>query len=80
MLNKTATMWGAAVLSTAMLVGCGGGDDDEAVAPKPDRATSVGALVDFFQSLIAGTSETGEPIDIQPLVMVVDDRAEPSPL
>ena len=81
MLKKTTTLWCAAALATALLAGCGGGGDDAApVAPKPGIDISVSALVDFFQSLIAGTSETSEPIDIQPLVLVVDDSAEPAPL
>ncbi len=81
MLNKTTTMWGAAVVSTALLAGCGGGGGDSApVPPKPDIGTSVGALVDFMQLLIAGTSETSEPIDTDTLVLVVDDSAEPAPL
>ncbi len=80
MLKRSVTGWRVAVLSTALLVGCGGGGDDAAVPPKPDIATSVGALVDFIGSLIAGTSETSEPIDTNPLVLVVDDSAEPAPL
>ena len=50
------------------------------VPPKPDIGTSVGALVAFMQLLIAGTSETSEPIDTDTLVLVVDDSAEPAPL
>lgn len=81
MLNKTVTMWGAAVLSTALLAGCGGGGDDGGpLAPKPDIGTSIGALADFMQSLIADTSETSEPVDTNALVLVVDDSAGPTPL
>lgn len=81
MLNKTVMTWGAVVVATALLAGCGGGGGDGASAPpKPDIGTSVGALVGFMQSLIAGTSETSEPIDTDSLVLVVDDSAEPAPL
>ncbi len=83
MLNKTTSMLGAAVVSAALLTGCGGGGGDgggDPVAPKPDTSTSVGALVEFFQSLIAGTNDTSEPIDINALVLVVDDSAEPASL
>ena len=80
MLKKSVTLWATAVMAAALLVGCGGGGDDGPVAPTADISTSASDLVAFLQSLIAGTSETGDPIDIQPLVLVADDRAEPSPL
>jgi len=33
-----------------------------------------------MQALIAGTDEPGEPIDIDPLTLAVDDTADPAPL
>ncbi len=76
------------LLSAVLVLGaCGGGDGggdsagiDQATAAQPDIGQSVGALLDFMRSLIAGTSETSEPTDINPLTLAVDDTAEPSPL
>lgn len=70
------------VLAAAIgLAGCGGGGGDGAAAPAPpDIGRDVSALVAFIQGLIAGTDETSAPIDIDPLTLVVDDTADPSPL
>ena len=40
----------------------------------------MASLLDFMKSLIAGTNETSDPIDINALTLAVDDTAEPSPL
>ena len=72
---------GALVLVAALgLAGCGGGGDDSVPAPAPDISQSVSALIAYMQGLIAGTDETSEPVDINPLSLVVDDTVEPSPL
>ena len=70
------------VLSAALaLSACGGGGDGGGAAPTPpDISLSVSALLDFMQGLVAGTSETSDPIDINALTLAVDDTAEPSPL
>ena len=72
----------AVVLSAALVLSaCGGGGDGGGAAPAPpDISQSVAALLDFMKGLIAGTSETSDPIDINPLTLAVDDAAEPSPL
>ena len=71
--------------ATLALSACGGGGGDgagaAAAAPAPpDIGQSVAALLDYMQGLIAGTSETSDPVDINPLTLAVDDTAEPSPL
>ncbi len=79
-------LWLAMVLSTAMgLSACGGGGGDDtganvANSPPPDIGQNVASVLDFMRSLIAGTSETGDPIDVNALTLAVDDTAEPSPL
>lgn len=71
-----------AVLSAALLAGCGsGGSDEVSSAPvSTDISQSVSALITFMNNLIAGTSESGDPIAINTLTLVSDDTAEPSPI
>ena len=86
-----------AVLSVALLAGCGsGGSDDVSSAPvssapvssapvpnapaSTDISQSISALIAFMNNLIAGTSESGDPIAINSLTLVSDDTAEPSPI
>ena len=69
------------VVSAALLVSaCGGGGGGPAAQAPPDIGRSVADLLGFMNSLIAGTSETGDPIDINPLTLAVDDMAEPAAL
>ena len=69
------------VVSAALLVSaCGGGGGGPAAPAPPDIGRSVADLLGFMSSLIAGTSETGDPIDINPLTLAVDDMAEPAAL
>ncbi len=69
------------VVSAALLVSaCGGGGGGPAAPAPPDIGRSVADLLSFMNSLIAGTSETGDPIDINPLTLAVDDMAEPAAL
>lgn len=69
------------VVSAALLVSaCGGGGGGTAAPAPPDIGRSVADLLGFMNSLIAGTSETGDPIDINPLTLAVDDMAEPAAL
>ena len=70
---------GAALLTSAALAGCGGGGID--VLPTAEAQTpsnSVSALVAYLQELIAGTSESTDPVDINGLELANDDTAEPS--
>ena len=69
------------VVSAALLVSaCGGGGGGPAAPAPPDIGRSVADLLGSMNSLIAGTSETGDPIDINPLTLAVDDMAEPAAL
>ena len=71
-----------AVLSAALLAGCGGGGSGEVSSPpvSTDISQSVSALITFMNNLIAGTSESGDPIAINSLTLVTDDTAQPSPI
>ncbi|MDP2000788.1 MAG: hypothetical protein Q8K22_14515 [Rhodoferax sp.] len=74
---------GALVLGTALVAGCGGGGgDSQAEAEKPTTPTdlSVSALFKYIGDLIAGTSDTSEPGDVNGLTLAVDEAAEPTPL
>ena len=74
----------AAVMATAVLAGCGGGDSagefkaPPAIPPAQSISDTVSVLVQYVQQLIATTSEAGEPIDINGLTIVADDKVEPS--
>lgn len=73
------------VLGTALVAGCGGGDsggDSQAEAEKPATPTdlSVSAMFKYIGDLIAGTSETSEPANVNELTLAVDDGTEPTPL
>ena len=71
----------AALLTSAALAGCGGGDSIDVLPVPPVAATpsnSVNALVAYLQQLIAGTSDSTDPVDINGLELATDDMAEPS--
>ncbi len=77
-MNRTTKGLVAVLLAGVIVAGCGGGRDG--AAPAPDFSQSASALVDFINALIAGTSETSDPIDIDPLTLVIDDAGDPAPL
>ena len=73
----------ASVLATAFLAGCGGGDVvgsrvPSPTLPAPSVGNTVSVLVQYVQQLIAGTNESNEPVDINGLTLVADDRVEPT--
>ena len=73
----------ASVLATAFLAGCGGGDVvgssvPSPTLPAPSVGNTVSVLVQFVQQLIAGTNESNEPVDINGLTLVADDKVEPT--
>ena len=76
----------ASVLATALLAGCGGGDIVSSLPappptpapPAPSVGDTVSVLIQYVQQLIAATSDTSEPVDINGLTLVADDRAEPT--
>jgi hypothetical protein len=81
MLSNKQWLWPVLLAATIGLVGCGGGGGGSAAAPPPpDIGRNVSDLVAFIQGLIAGTDESSAPIDINPLTLVTDDTAEPTPL
>jgi len=74
-----------AALSAALLAGCGGSSDDHgangAGGPPPGPvAQTITDVVAYINSLIAGGSDSAEPVDINPLTLAADDGAEPAPL
>lgn len=75
MKNLRLRLFVATALAAAIVAGCGGGDGGN--PPAPDISSSVSALLDFMNNLIAGTSETTEPIDIDGLTLATDDTGEP---
>ena len=82
-MNKFSNKWvWALVLGTALVAGCGGGGDSHVEVQKPTAPTdlSVSALFKYIADLIAGTSETSEPADVNGLTLAVDDATEPTPL
>lgn len=65
-----------AALATALITGCGSGGGGSGAST--DISQSVSALITYLNSLIASTSETSDPIDINGLTLATDDLAEPS--
>ena len=72
-----------AALSAALLAGCGGSSDDHGAngtgGPPPGPvAQTITDVVAYINGLVGGDS--AEPVDINPLTLVADDSAEPTPL
>ena len=76
----------AGIFVAALLAGCGGdssvgsapsgagGDGGSAaLAPAPDLSQSVAALYAYMVSLIAGTSDSSSPVDINGTELAVDN-------
>ena len=81
MIKVNTKLAAAAMLSAALLAGCGGGDGGGigvggggAINPSP----SASAVVDYIQSVIA-LGENTEPIDINSVTLATDDTSEPVP-
>ena len=69
----------SAMLSAALVAGCGGGGGGGiggggALNPSP----SASAVVDYIQSVIA-LGENTEPIDINSVTLATDETSEPVP-
>ena len=74
-----------AALSAVLLAGCGGNNDDHggpgAGGPPPGPvAQTITDVVGYINSLIASSSDSAEPVDINPLTLAADDAADPAPL
>lgn len=71
---------GGTLLSAGTPTGGGGGGSSPAPATAPDISASVADLLAYVSQLIAGTSDSGDPVDINPLTLATDDTIEPSPV
>ena len=69
----------AGALSALLMVGCGGGSSG-GTAVSTDISQSISALITFMNTLIADSSDTGEPVDINSLTLATDDSAEATPI
>lgn len=79
-----------ALVAVAALAGCGGGggggrDTEVTVTPRgtdvPESALqSVPGLIAYMKELIAGTSETTEPVFVGNAVLPTDETSEPAPV
>ena len=81
MIKVNTKLAASAMLSAALVAGCGGGDGGGigvggggAINPSP----SASAVVDYIQSVIA-LGENTEPIDINSVTLATDDTSEPVP-
>jgi len=76
--------------AAALLAACGGGGGGNPAAPTvtlqpgsdvpQSAASSISGVIAFLQSLIAGTSETSEPITIGDATLATSETAEPEPI
>jgi hypothetical protein len=80
-----------AIAGSLALAACGGsGGDDPAPAPTTQfvpgtqvpvsATTSVAGVIAFLQSLIAGTSENGDPIAVGDAVLATSETDDATPL
>lgn len=67
----------AIVGACAVLAACGGGDDGP--APSSPMAT-VDSFVTRVMEIIAGTSDTTEPVPIDAVTATTPETTEPSPV
>ena len=78
-----AKLMAAAALVAVLAVACGG-DDHVAETPAPNPAAEAGQSVqktiDYLNSLLAGTSDSSDPVDINAVTLATDDTAEPTAL
>lgn len=83
MFKLNLKLMAGALVCAAMLAGCGSDDDTVAQpgpAPAPQPQT-ISSVVEYINSLIASsTTDSSEPIDINPLTLATDDTAEPATL
>ena len=82
MRTNHSRLMAAAALSAVLLVGCGSNDGDNSASNgQPGLAQqTVTDVVAFINNLIAGTSNSSEPIDINSLTLTADTSADPAPL
>ena len=83
MLTTTSRLMAAAALSAMLLAGCGGSNNDNnqgSSGPEGPVAQTVSDVVAYINGLIAGTSDSAEPIDIDGLTLTADNGSESAPL
>ena len=86
MFKLNSKLVATAGLCAVLLAGCGGGGDGDntvvinAPPPAPAVPQTISSVVAYITELIAGTSETTEPTDINLLTLAADDTSEPAPL
>ena len=79
--KSNLTMMLAVASAAALVAGCGGNNDDQPAAPvDPSTQTgqSVQKTLDYITSLVAGSGENSDAVDISGITLAVDDTAEPS--
>ena len=69
----------AGIAMALMLTACGGGGGATA-EQQPGIGQSVSVALQFITNLIAGSSDSTEPIDLSGVVVAVDDVTEPAAL
>lgn len=69
----------ATVASTVLLAGCGGGGGSDSAADSvtPSSPQTLTAVVNYINNLITGTSENGDPVDVNALTLAEADADEP---
>jgi hypothetical protein len=79
-----AKLMAAVSLAAVLAVACGGDDHVAVVTPPPNPAAEAGQsvqkTVDYLNSLVAGTSDSSDPDNIDAVTLAVDDTAEPTAL
>lgn len=83
MLTTHSRLMAAAALSALLLAGCGGSNNDNnpgSGGPQGPVAQTVSDVVAYINGLIAGTSDSAEPIDIDGLTLTADNGSESAPL
>ena len=86
MFTSNPRLLAGAALCAALLAGCGGSNDDHGAnnganaSPPGPVAQTITDVVAYINGLIAGGSDSAEPVDTNPLTLVANDSAEPAPL